>query len=314
MMGWALVSGVNRWHWHWHSHPECGIGFWMKIGIVAVNVGGPETAERMVETAQYAESAGIESVWTFEHAMVPTEYASVYPYNRSGKMGIGPEVGFVDPLISLAYIASATKSIRLGTGVNIFPQANPLLFAKQAASLDALSGGRLELGLGIGWLAEEYEAMGTPFARRGARFDDYLTAVKKVWSGEVVDHQSDFLSWHDFKSYPVPVQRPHPPILIGGTTTKNLQRVVSSAQGWYAPSDSHEQLSAKIAELRKLAADAGRGFDTIEVSASWRINARPDALPGFEDLGIKRAVAFLSSTGESDPRKAIDVIAAQAGL
>jgi probable F420-dependent oxidoreductase len=286
----------------------------MKIGIVAINVGGPETAERMIETVQHAESAGIESVWTFEHVIVPTEYASVYPYAKSGKMPIAPEAWFIDPLISLAYIASATKTIRLGTGVNIFPQTNPLMFAKQAASLDVLSDGRLELGLGIGWLAEEYEAMGTPFERRGARFDDYLAAVKKVWSGEAVEHRSEFLSWHDFKSYPTPKQKPHPPILIGGTTTKSLQRVVDSAQGWYAPSDSQEQLSEKIAELRKLAADAGRSFDTIEISTSWRVNARPDALSAFEDLGIERAVAFLSSTGESDPRKAIDVIASHAGL
>jgi probable F420-dependent oxidoreductase len=268
----------------------------------------------MIETVQHAESAGIESVWTFEHVIVPTEYASVYPYAKSGKMPIAPEAWFIDPLISLAYIASATKTIRLGTGVNIFPQTNPLMFAKQAASLDVLSDGRLELGLGIGWLAEEYEAMGTPFERRGARFDDYLAAVKKVWSGEAVEHRSEFLSWHDFKSYPTPKQKPHPPILIGGTTTKSLQRVVDSAQGWYAPSDSQEQLSEKIAELRKLAADAGRSFDTIEISTSWRVNARPDALSAFEDLGIERAVAFLSSTGESDPRKAIDVIASHAGL
>lgn len=286
----------------------------MKIGIAPINVGGPETAERMIETVQYAESAGIESVWTFEHVIVPTEYESVYPYGRSGKMPIAPEAWLIDPLISLAHIAAATNTIRIGTGVNIVPQTNPLLFAKQAASLDVLSGGRLELGLGIGWLAEEYEAMGTPFARRGARFDDYLEAVKKVWSGEVVEHQSELLSWHDFKSYPTPMQKPHPPILIGGTTTRSLRRVVDSAQGWYAPSDSQQQLSEKIAELKRMAAEAGRSFDTIEVSASWRVNKRPDALPAFEDLGIERAVAFLSWAGQSDPREAIDIIASHAGL
>jgi probable F420-dependent oxidoreductase len=286
----------------------------MKIGIVSINVGGPETAAQMIDIVQHAESAGLESVWTFEHVIVPTEYASVYPYGKSGKMPMTPETWLVDPLISLAHVAAATKTIRLGTGVNIFPQTNPLLFAKQAASVDVLSGGRLELGLGIGWLAEEYEAMGTPFARRGARFDDYLAAVKKVWSGEIVDHRSEFLSWHHFKSFPTPVQKPHPPIHIGGTTTKTLERVVDSAQGWYAPSDSAETLRTKIAELKRLAAEAGRSFDTIEVSASWRVHHRPDALAEFEDLGIRRVVAFLGSTGEADPRRAIDRIAAKAGL
>lgn len=286
----------------------------MKIGIVSINVGGPDTASRMIEIARHAEAAGIESVWTFEHVVIPLEYRSVYPYGRSGKMGIAPETWLLDPLISLAHVAAATSTIRLGTGVNIFPQTNPLLFAKQAASLDVLSAGRLELGLGIGWLAEEYEAMGTPFTRRGARFDDYLAAVKKVWSGDLVEHESEFLSWHGFKSYPRPFQRPHPPILIGGATRRALRRVVESAQGWYAASDDRRELAAKIAELRQLADEAARPFDTIEISTSWRVGKRPDALDAFEDLGIHRTVAFLTSTGDSDPRKAIDTIARMAGL
>lgn len=286
----------------------------MKVGVVSINVGGPATAERMIETVQHAEAAGIESVWTFEHVIVPTDYQSKYPYDRSGKMPIPPQAWFLDPLISLAHVAAATKSIRLGTGVNILPQTNPLLFAKQAASLDALSRGRLTLGLGIGWLAEEYQAMGTPFERRGARFDDYLDAIKKVWTGEVVEHESEFLSWHGFMSHPTPTQKPHPPILIGGATHKTLQRIVDSAQGWYAPSDSSTELTAKIATLRQLAAGAGRPFESIDITTNWRIAKRPDALPELEDLGITRVVVLLSATGESDPRKAIDLVAARAGL
>jgi probable F420-dependent oxidoreductase len=286
----------------------------VKIGIVPINVGGPDTVERMAEVAQFAEAAGIESVWTFEHAMVPAEYESVYPYARSGKMSIPPETWFVDPLIALTHVASVTKTIRLGTGVNILPQTNPLSFAKQTASLDVVSGGRLELGLGIGWLAEEYEAMGTPFARRGARFDDYLAAIQKVWSGELVEHQSEFLSWRGFKSYPTPQQKPHPPILIGGTSRKALRRVVEQAQGWYAPSDSHELLAAKLKELRDLAEEAGRAFESIEITANWRVAQKPDALPEMEDLGISRCVVLLGATGESDPKKAIEHIARRAGL
>ncbi len=286
----------------------------MKIGIVPINVGGPDTVERMAELAQFAEAAGIESVWTFEHAMVPADYDSVYPYARSGKMGIAPETWFVDPLIALTHVASVTKTLRLGTGVNILPQTNPLSFAKQTASLDVVSGGRLELGLGIGWLAEEYEAMGTPFARRGARFDDYLEGIKKVWSGELVEHQSEFLSWRGFKSYPTPQQKPHPPILIGGTSRMALRRVVEQAQGWYAPSDSHEQLLAKLKELRELADEAGRAFNSIEIMANWRIAKNPDALPELEDLGIGRCVVLLGGTGESDPKRAIELIARRAAL
>lgn len=286
----------------------------MKIGIVPINVGSQQTASDMIPIAQHAEAVGIESVWTFEHVIVPTEYESKYPYDRSGKMGISPRAWFVDPLISLAHVAAATKTIRLGTGVNILPQANPLLFAKQTASLDVLSSGRLNLGLGIGWLAEEYEAMGTPFARRGARFDDYLEAIKKVWTGEVVEHDGDFVSWHGFMSHPTPAQKPHPPILLGGTTTKTLQRVVQSAQGWYAPSDAPSVLAAKLHELKRIAADAQRPFDSIDITVSWRVAKGPDALREYEDLGVNRVVALLGATGEPDPRKAIDRIASAARL
>ena len=121
-------------------------------------------------------------------------------------MGAAPETPFVDPLIALTAIATQTKTIRLATGVNIVAQTTPLLLAKQAASLDFLSGGRFMLGAGIGWLQEEFVAMGVPFERRGARFDDYMVAMKKVWSGEVGEHDSDFLTWHSFKSYPLPTQ------------------------------------------------------------------------------------------------------------
>jgi probable F420-dependent oxidoreductase len=286
----------------------------MKVGIVSINVGGPQTAEQMVGVCQHAEAAGIESVWTFEHVVVPVDYDSKYPYNRTGKMGIAPEGWFVDPLISLAHVAAATKTLRLGTGVNILPQTNPLLFAKQAASIDVLSGGRLTLGLGIGWLREEYAAMGTPFERRGARFDDYVAAMKKVWSGDVVEHESDFLSWRGFKSFPIPEQRPHPPILIGGTTQKSLERVVHAADGWYAPSDSLEDLKRQLAALRKLCDASGRDFDSLDITINWRAQRYPDALPEYEELGVTRAVAMYGLMREADPRHAIDRVAKAAGL
>ena len=195
----------------------------MKFGLVPVNI-GIIAPEQMITVAQTAEDTGFESVWTFEHVIVPLDYQSKYPYAASGKMGVTPETPFVDPLIALTAIATQTKSIRLATGVNIVAQTNPLLLAKQTASLDFLSGGRFMLGAGIGWLQEEFVAMGVPFERRGARFDDYMVAMKKVWSGEVVEHDSDFLTWHGFKSYPLPTQEsgqePNIPLIMGGKRAK----------------------------------------------------------------------------------------------
>ena len=190
----------------------------MKFGLIPVNI-GVQSAEQMVGMAQLAESTGYESVWTFEHVIVPMDYSSKYPYSENGKMGAAPDANFIDPLIALSAIAASTKTLRLGTGVNILSQTNPLYMAKQAASLDMLSNGRFMLGVGIGWLKEEFEALGVPFEKRGARFDDYVSAMRKVWSGDVVEHQSEFINWSGFKSYPLPTQSPMP-IVMGGIKGK----------------------------------------------------------------------------------------------
>ena len=143
----------------------------MKVGIIPINI-GVQSPTQIVQTAQLIESLGYESAWTFEHVVVPVNYDSKYPYNKSGNMGAAPETNFVDPLIALSSIATATTTQRLATGVNILAQVNPIYMAKQAASLDFISNGRFMLGVGIGWLREEFDALGVPFARRGARFDD----------------------------------------------------------------------------------------------------------------------------------------------
>ena len=170
----------------------------MKIGVIPVNI-GVQSADQMVQMAQLVESLGYESVWTFEHVVIPIDYESKYPYNKSGNMGAAPETNFVDPLIALSAVAASTKTIRLATGVNILSQVNPIYMAKQAASLDFISNGRFMLGVGIGWLREEFEALGVPFEHRGARFDDYVAGMRKIWSGEVVEHESEFISWKNFK-------------------------------------------------------------------------------------------------------------------
>ena len=125
---------------------------------------------------------------------LPVKYDSKYPYNKSGNMGAAPETNFVDLLIALGAVAASTTTLRLATGVNILSQVDPIYMAKQATSLDFMSGGRFMLGVGIGWLREEFEALGVPFERRGARFDDYVTGMRKIWSGDVVKHEGDFIS------------------------------------------------------------------------------------------------------------------------
>ena len=274
----------------------------MKIGMIPVNL-GVSTAEEVVGLARLAEDAGFESVWTFEHVVVPLEYESKYPYDASGKMGAAPETPFVDPLIALTAVAAATKTVRLGTGVNILSQANPLFLAKQAASLDALSGGRLLLGLGIGWLREEFDAMGVPFERRGARFDDYVAAMRKVWSGEVVEHRSDFISWSGFKSYPVPVQDPLP-VIVGGSKGKIYQRIARHGNGWYVPGTNVNEIAGLLAPLKDACAEAGRDPAEIEITCMWTGQGGTDAVRAFEEIGAHRLVVPLFALG-GDPASAL---------
>ena len=261
----------------------------MKIGLIPVNV-GVKSVEQMVGLAQYAESLGVESVWTFEHAMVPVDYTSRYPYSQDGKMGARPDANFIDPLIALAAVAASTRTIRLGTGVNIVAQANPLQLAKQAASLDFVSNGRFMLGAGIGWLREEFDAMGVPFEHRGARFDDYIVAMRKVWAGDVVEHQSDFINWSGFQSYPLPVQKPGVPIIMGGSKGKIYERIARLGDGWFATTDSAEALAPMLEPLKAKCAEVGRNYDSIEISSMWNNRGGLDAIKAFADIGVSRVI------------------------
>jgi probable F420-dependent oxidoreductase len=281
----------------------------MKIGLIPVNVGA-SSAEQVVGLAQKAEEVGLESVWTFEHAIVPVDYQSKYPYSQDGKMGVTPETPFIDPLIALTLVAAHTKTIRLGTGVNILPQVNPLLLAKQSASLDVVSGGRFMLGVGIGWLREEFEAMGTPFERRGARFDDYIEAMRKVWSPGVVEHESERLHWTGFKSYPLPQQDPFP-VVIGGSKGKAFERVAKYGQGWFAPTVSAEDLVPQLKDLEAACEKEGRDFDSIEVSCMWIPAMGLDSVEKFRDVGVSRLIVPLQALGAPNPMEGLDKLGSE---
>jgi probable F420-dependent oxidoreductase len=282
----------------------------MKIGIIPINI-GVQNAEQMIQTAQLAESLGYESVWTFEHVIVPVDYDSKYPYNDSGKMGAPPETNFVDPLIALTAIAASTKTIRLGTGVNILSQVNPIYIAKQSASLDFVSNGRFMLGVGIGWLKEEFEALGVPFERRGARFDDYVEGMRKIWSGEVVEHQSDFISWSGFKSYPLPIQNPFP-VVMGGVKGKIFERIAKYGNGWYAPAGDPAEMKAHLDKLRQACDAVDRDMSEIEITCMWPGIGGKDFLGQLEEVGVHRVVMPMmgGNAAEALQKVAEEVIAA----
>ena len=277
----------------------------MKVGVIPVNI-GVQSADQVVQTAQFVESLGYESVWTFEHVVVPVNYESKYPYNKSGNMGAAPETNFVDPLIALAAVAASTKTLRLATGVNILSQVNPIYMAKQAASLDFMSNGRFMLGVGIGWLREEFEALGVPFEHRGARFDDYVAGMRKIWSGEVVEHESDFISWKGFKSYPLPVQNPFP-VVMGGVKGKIFKRTAQLGNGWFAPTGDPAELKGHMESL-KIECDAiGRDLSEIEITCMWPGIGGKDFLGELTDAGVSRVVVPMM--GDGDPVDRLSKIA-----
>ncbi len=279
----------------------------MKIGLIPINI-RMESLEQLVGLSQYVESLGFESVWTFEHVMVPVEYESKYPYSKDGKMGGDSTNPFLDPLIALTAVAAHTKTLRLGTGVNILSQANPLLLAKQAASLDVLSGGRFMLGAGIGWLREEFDAMGVPFERRGARYDDYIEAMRKVWSGDVVEHQSDFLNWSGFHSYPTPVQDGGVPIIVGGSKGKAFERIARLGDGWFAPTNDAESLAPMLDPLKAACEDVGRDYNSVEITSMWNNQGGMEAIEAFTDIGVSRVIVPLFALGK-DPLAGITQLA-----
>jgi probable F420-dependent oxidoreductase len=239
----------------------------MRLGLMFANTVWGTDRQGATAIAEAAEEAGFESLWTVEHVVVPSGYESKYPYDRSGKMAGGAEeFDLPDPLIWLAYVAARTSRIKLGTGILILPQRNPLITAKEVASLDVLSGGRVVLGIGVGWLAEEFAAIGVPFSERGARTDDALDIMRKLWTGERVDHSSRFTTFSQCISRPRPVNGTIP-IVVGGHSDAAATRAGRIGDGFFPGNGPIEELTPVIAKMRVAAEAAGRDPDAIEVSA-----------------------------------------------
>ena len=261
----------------------------MKFGIVPINLGEFTDPQVVIPFVQKAERLGYESVWTAEHVIIPKHYDSVYPYNPSGKVPFRPDAAIIDPLVALTFIAAATSRLRLGTGVNILPQTNPLYLAKWASSIDHLSQGRLMLGLGIGWLQEEFAAIGVPFAQRGKRSDEYLAALKAVWSGQEVDFQGEFVRWQGFQMRPAPVQAGGVPLVIGGVSAPAIRRTVRHGNGWYVIGKDLDEYRAHMRALDDECRRQGRNRAELEITAYWDYYRQgADSLSAYQELGVDR--------------------------
>jgi len=260
----------------------------MKFGMAFANTGPAVTGPGAAELAIAAEQSGFDSLWTVEHVVVPSGYESPYPYSRSGKMAGGAEdFDLPDPLVWLAYIAAVTETLRLATGIVILPQRNPVILAKAAASLDVLSGGRFTLGIGSGWLAEEFAVLGVPFDDRGDRTDDYVRALRALWTDGPASYQGEYVAFDDVYSRPLPVQRPIP-IVVGGHSKRAARRAGELGDGFFPNLPSHEDTAALIAHARRCAEAAGRDPVALEITVGS--SPDPDVIERWAEVGADRVV------------------------
>ena len=257
-----------------------------------------------MEICRRAEAAGFESLWGGEHVILPSKIESSYPYTADGKIPAMPDTPIPDPLIWLAFAAAAAPSMRLGTCILIVPQRNPLILAKELATLDQLSGGKVELGLGVGWLQEEFDALGVPWERRGARNDEYIEAMRTLWSGPEVEFHGEFVDFPTVTCSPRPVQ-PTIPILVGGDSEVAIRRAARLADGYFPGEGDVDRLAALITRVRQAAEDAGRDPDEIEINAMFSAQMT-DPVAGverFTELGVGRTMVpafFFAGDGGLD--------------
>jgi probable F420-dependent oxidoreductase len=260
----------------------------MKVGLAfASSVGIDGTSALAICRA--AEACGFESVWGGEHVVLPDAIGSRYPYTADGKIPAEPDTPIPDPLIWLAFAAAAAPRLRLGTCILIVPQRNPLVLAKELATLDQLSGGRVELGLGVGWLREECDALGIAWQRRGARNDEYIAAMRVLWAGPHAEFHGEVVDCAPVTCSPRPVQSSIP-ILVGGDTDAAIDRAVRIADGFFPGEGDAERLAALIRRLRKAAEQAGRDPSSIEINAMFGTQMA-DPVAGVEQmaaLGVGR--------------------------
>jgi probable F420-dependent oxidoreductase len=263
------------------------------VGLFVPLGNGNATPELARAIGREVEDRGFESIWLPEHIVLFDDYDSAYPYAADGRIPSSPDAGMLEPLSALTFLAGVTDRVRLGTGICLVPQRNPVYTAKAVTDLDSLSGGRAEFGVGIGWLREEFEAVGMPFEKRGARTDEHLAVMKTLWCDEVSEFHGEHYDLNPCRMYPKPVQRPHPPIHIGGESDAALRRVARLGQGWFTFNRHPEDLPEPLERLDAALAEHGRSRDDVTLSVSPYLKPMsPDLVEKYAELGVDRLIVL----------------------
>ncbi len=267
----------------------------MKIGVFATFMSPRATPEFIAGFGRRAEAAGLESIWMGEHVVLFDRTEFPYPGSRDGKLPVPAGGGLLDTVATFGFLAAATRTIRFGTGITLISQRNPLYTAKEFATLDWLSGGRIDFGIGVGWCKEEVLASGYGWHDRGERSDEFLELVKRLWTEPLTRYNGKHFDVPECRLDPKPVQKPHLPILVGGHSAAALRRAARYGNGWYGFSIGPQQTAEILPRIDAALAAEGRsrnGFEIV-VTPPFRVDA--DMLHAFANLGVDRVVVQLGS-------------------
>ncbi|SEK54547.1 LLM class F420-dependent oxidoreductase [Rhodococcus maanshanensis] len=279
----------------------------MRLGLHALGIGTGAHRGVIDAVAAAAEGNGFATLWSGEHVVMVDRSASRYPYAEDGKIAVPAAADWLDPMIGLSFAAAATHTIGIATGVLLLPEHNPVLVAKQAATLDRLSGGRLTLGIGIGWSREEFAALGVPFERRGERTAEYVAAMRRLWSEDVASFDGEFVAFDEVRVNPKPVRNRRIPVVLGGNGDAALHRVAAWGDGWYGFNLAGiDDVAERIGVLRELCREVGREASELRLSVALR-DAEPGDVAALEELGVGELV--LVEAPPEDPGDAADRVA-----
>jgi len=269
----------------------------MRFGVILTGVGPMADPVRLVHAARKADQLGFHSLWLYEHVAFPTKVSEAY-----GKFPFTPETAFLEPITTLSYLAAETRQIRLGTGILLLALRHPLHVAKAVATLDVLSNGRAILGVGLGWLAEEFDALGVPFRERAGRVRESVEVLRKIWADGKREHTGRYYSFREVTSYPMPIQRGGPPIWFGGAAERALCRAAELGDGWLGRSGRPDQIQRWVATVRQRANELGKNHFAVAVSASAELTR--EEVTQFEKVGADQVnLAFASGETVEIERK-----------
>ncbi len=284
----------------------------MKIGV-AMAFSQHTPAEFIRDAVQVVEEKEIHAIWVPEHVLFFPDYASTYPYSDNGRIP-GDPVGLLDPFTALTFIASHTSRVRLATGICLVPQRQPVYTAKMVADVDFLSGGRVDFGVGIGWLKEEFDSLGADFSKRARLSDEYIDAMKALWSEGVTSFEGETVRLTPCHFNPKPVQQPHPPIYFGGESDAALRRVARQGDGWYGYDMTPEQLAARLPALDAALAAEGRSRDDVTlIVGPNRHPVNAGTIGEYAALGVDQLVVPLFASSVEKLAVRADALLAEAG-